>query len=85
MRPPISLTLREFLLFGSDNESERFRRDDVHILVLDDQQDSDEVRGDRGQCLSAYGLGLWFVQHPIEPFGTSQKFRVLGRIGLSNR
>lgn len=83
--PYIFWTLRGFLLSGSDDEAERFRGDNVHILVLDDQQDSEEIRGDRDECLSTHGSRPGSVQHPIEPFGTGQQFRVLGGIRLSNR
>jgi hypothetical protein len=60
MKGPVFGTLHilfspQALDFRSENEAQRLRRDDIHVLVLDDHEDSEKIRADGDQCLLAYG------------------------------
>lgn len=54
-RDPHILDLLRVLLLDPCYEAERFRRDHIHMLVLDDHQDPQEIRADVEQRFLAYG------------------------------
>lgn len=72
------------LCSGSQNEVQRFRRDDVKILVLDDHEDPKEVSSDGGQRILAHGRLLVFVNHAMQPLNVAQHLCVLLGIPLMN-
>lgn len=54
LRPPI-FSLPRTKLSSSDDETQCLRSDHIHVLVLDDQQDSEEIRADCDECLATHG------------------------------
>lgn len=50
---PLKLLVRR-LLAGSHDLFHRLGRDDVQVLMADDQQDADDVGGDLGRCVRAH-------------------------------
>ena len=67
LRPLISLNLFGLLLSWSEQKAHRFRRNDVHALVLDDHEDPDEVSGNYCHGVLADGRKLLFFLQPDRP------------------
>ena len=53
--PPYSFTLLGIMSFDTEHETERLRSDHIHVFVLNDQKDSQDVRADCQQRFMTHG------------------------------